>query len=56
LAAAYLGAWFAYFAFASSQFYRGSRAWSAARGFVAALSSQATVVGLVMAVLYFMSR
>jgi hypothetical protein len=56
LASAYLGAWFAYFAFASSQFYRGNRGWSACKGFIAGVLSQATVVGLVMALLYFMTR
>ena len=56
LASVYLGVWFAYFAFASSQFYRGSRSWSACRGFLAGALSQATVVALIMALLYFMSR
>jgi hypothetical protein len=56
LATVYLGAWFAYFGFACSQFYRGNRAASAFKGFAAGVSSQAIVVGLVMAVLYLMTR
>jgi hypothetical protein len=56
LAGAYLGAWFAYFAFAASQFYRGRWAWSACKAFLAAVLSQATVVALVMAVLFALTR
>jgi hypothetical protein len=56
LASAYLGAWFAYFAFAASQFHRGNPAWSACKGFFAGALSQATVVALVMALLYSMTR
>jgi hypothetical protein len=56
LAGAYLGAWFAYFAFAASQFYEGRRPWSAFKGLIAALLSQATIVACIMALLYFMTN
>lgn len=56
LAAGYLGAWFAYFGFAASQFFGGNRWWSAGKGLFACLLSQATVVGLAMALLFFMSH
>jgi hypothetical protein len=56
LASAYFGVWFAYFAFAASQFYRGNRLWSALKGCVAAISSQVLTVLLVMGFLFLMSR
>jgi hypothetical protein len=52
LASVYFGIWFAYFAFAASQFYRGNRLWAGAKAIVAALLSQAVTIGLIMAFLY----
>ena len=56
LASVYFGIWFSYFAFAASQFYDGNRLWSAAKGIIAAFSSQVLTVALIMAFLYFTSR
>jgi hypothetical protein len=55
-ASAYLGVWFGYFAFAASQFYRGHRAWSALRGLLAAVLSQASIVALIMTLLFLMTQ
>jgi len=56
LATGYFGIWFSYFAFAASQFYPGSRLWSAFKGFIAAILSQLLTIALVMAFLYSTSR
>lgn len=56
LATGYFGIWFAYFAFAASQFYRGNRLWSAFKASVAAILSQVVTVALVMVFLFFTSR
>lgn len=48
--------WFAYFAFAASQFYRGNRLWAACKAVVAAAVSQAVAIALIMAVLLLMTR
>jgi hypothetical protein len=56
LAFGYFGIWFAYFAFAAAQFYAGNRSWSAARGALAALLSQALTIALIMAILYLTTR
>jgi hypothetical protein len=56
LASGYFGVWILYFAFACSQFYRGNRLWSFARGLGAAILSQAAVIALVMGVLFSMTR
>lgn len=56
LAAGYFGVWILYFAFASSQFYRGNRLWSFVRAMGAAILSQAAVIALVMGVLFSMTR
>jgi hypothetical protein len=56
LATGYFGVWFAYFAFAASQFYQGSRMWSAIKAIAAATLSQAVTVALVMAFLYLLTQ
>jgi hypothetical protein len=56
LATGYFGVWFAYFAFAASQFYRGSRWWSVSKAITAAILSQVAVVALLMSYLYFTTR
>ena len=52
LAAFYFGAWFVYFAFATTQFYRGHRAWLAVKGAAAVLLSQVLTIALLMAFLF----
>jgi hypothetical protein len=52
LAVGYFGVWFAYFAFASSQFYRGNRLWSAFKAVLAAVLAQVVTVAVIMMVLY----
>jgi hypothetical protein len=56
LASGYFGFWFGYFAFAASQFYGGSRLWSAFKAIAAAVLSQVVTVAIVMAFLYVTSR
>jgi len=48
--------WCVYFAFAASQFYGGSRAWSAIKAGFTAASSQIITIALIMAVLYVGTR
>lgn len=52
MAGVYFGLWFAYFAFAASQFYAGHRAWSACKAVLAAILSQLVTIGLLMAFLF----
>lgn len=52
LASVYFGLWFAYFAFAASQFYAGHRAWSACKAALAAILGQVVTIGLVMVFLF----
>jgi hypothetical protein len=52
LASAYFGVWFAYFAFAASQFYEGHRGWIACKAVLVAILGQAVTIGLLMAFLY----
>lgn len=56
LAIGYFGIWFAYFAFAAAQFYRGSRLWSAFKAATAAILSQAVTIALIMAILFLTAR
>ena len=56
LAAGYFGAWFLYFAFAASQFYAGSRSWTAFKAGAAVILSQALTVALVMLFLFLTTR
>jgi hypothetical protein len=56
LALGYFGIWFAYFAFAATQFYQGNRLWSASKGAAAAILSQAVTIALIMAILYLGTR
>jgi hypothetical protein len=56
LAIGYFGIWFAYFAFAASQFYQGRRLWSAFKAATAAFLSQAVTIALIMAILYLTTR
>jgi hypothetical protein len=56
LAPLYLGVWFAYFAFAATQFYGGNRLASVGKAVVAALLSQALITALLMAFVYFLTR
>jgi hypothetical protein len=56
LALGYFGIWFAYFAFAATQFYEGSRTWSAIKGAAAAILSQVFTIVVIMAILYLVSR
>lgn len=56
LALGYFGIWFAYFAFAATQFYQGSRPWSAIKGATAAILSQVVTIALIMAILFLVSR
>jgi hypothetical protein len=56
LATGYFGVWFGYFAFAASQFYQGSRPWSAFKACAAAILSQLLTIALVMVFLLFTSR
>jgi hypothetical protein len=48
--------WFAYFAFAASQFYGGGRAWSVVRAGATAVLSQIITIALIMAVLFVGTR
>jgi hypothetical protein len=56
LASGYFGVWFLYFGFAASQFYRGHRLWTAARASFAAILTQTITIGIVMTVLYVVTR
>jgi hypothetical protein len=56
LAIGYFGIWFAYFAFAASQFFPGNRLWSAFKGATAAILSQAVTIALIMTILYLTTR
>jgi hypothetical protein len=52
LASVYFGLWFAYFAFAASQFYEGHRGWIACKAVLVAILGQAVTIGLLMGFLY----
>jgi len=54
LAIGYYGIWFAYFAFAASQFYQGNRLWSACKAVVATGLTQLVTIYLIMGVLFLM--
>ena len=54
LAIGYYGIWFAYFAFAASQFYGGNRFWSAAKAVIATALTQVVTIYLIMGVLFLM--
>jgi hypothetical protein len=56
VALGYYGIWVAYFAFASSQFYRGKRLWSTARAAVAAVLNILLSVFLLMSVFHLLRR
>jgi hypothetical protein len=51
---AYYGVWFAYFAFAASQFYSGNRLWSACKAVLAAILTQLVTIYLIMGFLALM--
>jgi hypothetical protein len=51
---AYYGVWFAYFAFAASQFYHGNRLWSACKAVLAAILTQLVTIYLIMGLLALM--
>jgi hypothetical protein len=52
----YFGVWFAYFAFAATQFYGGHRLASASKAIGAAIISQVVVIALLMGFLYLFTR
>ena len=52
----YVGFWLAYFAFAASQFYRGSRAWSAVKAVCVAVASQGLTILAIFAFSYLLSK
>lgn len=52
----YLGLWFLYFALAAAQFYRGNRAWIAARAVLAAIASQAIITYIIFVFILGFSR
>jgi hypothetical protein len=54
LAIGYYGVWFAYFAFAASQFYQGNRWWSACKALVATSLTQLVTIYLIMGFLFLM--
>lgn len=54
LALIYYGVWFAYFAFAASQFYRGNRIWTACKAIAAAALAQLATILLLAAFIALM--
>jgi hypothetical protein len=54
LAIGYYGIWFAYFAFAASQFYQGNRWWSACKAVIATTLTQLVTIYLVMGFMFLM--
>jgi hypothetical protein len=56
LVAGFLAVWCAYFAFAASQFYGGSRVGSVVKAGATAVLSQIITIALVMAILFFGTR
>jgi hypothetical protein len=52
----YLGVWFAYFAFAATQFYGGHRLAAVIKAIGAAVISQVVIIALLMAFLYLFTR
>lgn len=54
LAIGYYGIWFAYFAFAASQFYQGNRWWSACKAVFATALTQLATIYLIMGFLFLM--
>jgi hypothetical protein len=55
LAAVYFFAWLVYFVFAATQFYQGSRWWTASKASIAVLLSQALTISLLMGFLFLTS-
>jgi hypothetical protein len=56
LVTGFLAIWCAYFAFAASQFYDGSRTWSIVKAGTTAVLSQIITIALIMAVLFIGTR
>lgn len=55
LAGVFFVAWFAYFTFAATQFYRGRRAWTACKAALAVLLAQVLTVAVLMGFLFVTS-